>query len=96
MRKLWFTYAIVSMADLILTGIYLNPDLESNPAASWIWSQFGYSGIIVFKIFTLFFIIYPCCKVIERKNLLAAKAVLFLGILFTAITCLLFGAFVYG
>ena len=96
MRKLWLIYAIVSMADLILTGMYLNPELESNPVASWIWSRFGYSGIICFKVFTLFFIIYPCCKAIERKNSAAAKVVLFLGILLTTITCLLFGAFIYG
>jgi len=96
MRKLWFAYTIVSIADLILTGIYLNPDLEGNPVASWIWSKFGYTGIIYFKFFALFFIIYPCCKAIERKNSSAAKAVLILGILLTTITCLLFGAFIYG
>jgi len=96
MRKLWLLYTIVSIADLILTGLYLSPGLEGNPAASWIWSKFGYSGVVFFKFFTIFCIIYPCCKIIERNSAKAAKIVLWLGIFLTTITCLSFGVFLYG
>ena len=50
MRELWLIYAIVSLADLTLTCLYLSPELEANPIASWIWSKFGYLGITSFKI----------------------------------------------
>lgn len=94
MRALWLIYAIVSLADLTLTCLYLSPQLEANPIASWIWSKFGYLGIISFKFLVLFCIVYPICRMIESKNPLAAKIVLSFGIFFTLIVCVLFGAFI--
>ena len=93
MRALWLLYAIVSLADLILTCLYLSPELEANPIASWIWSKFGYLGIISFKFLVLLCIVYPICRMIEKKNPLAAKIVLSLGIFFTLVACTLFGVF---
>ena len=93
MRALWLLYAIVSLADLTLTCLYLSPELEANPIASWIWSKFGYSGIISFKFLVLFCIVYPICRIIEKKNPLAAKTVISLGIFFTLVACILFGVY---
>tara|TARA_A100000172_G_C2936549_1_gene74096 strand:+ start:50 stop:343 length:294 start_codon:yes stop_codon:yes gene_type:complete len=93
MRNLWLIYAIVSVADLILTGLLLEPELEANPAASWIWSTFGYSGIVLYKIVLLSFLVYPACRSLEKRSVFAAKAVLYFGIFSTSITCLLFGGF---
>ena len=95
MRALWFLYAIVSLADLTLTCLYLSPELEANPIASWIWSKFGYLGIISFKFLVLLCLVYPICKMIENKNPFAAKMVLSFGIFFTFIACVLFGVFIY-
>ena len=95
MRELWLIYAIVSLADLTLTCLYLSPELEANPIASWIWSTFGYAGIISFKIFVVLCIIYPACRIIESKNPFAAKAIICLGIFFTSLACILFGVFLY-
>tara|TARA_Y100001963_G_C6467787_1_gene303090 strand:- start:119 stop:406 length:288 start_codon:yes stop_codon:yes gene_type:complete len=92
MRKLWLIYAIVSVADLVLSGLYLNPSLEANPVAAWIWSTFGYSGLAAYKSLVIYAIVYPSCKYIERKNKTVAKAILCFAILATSITCLLFGA----
>ena len=91
MKKLWLAYAIVSIADLVLTCLYLSPQLEANPIASWIWSNFGYAGIILFKILTVSCLIYPACKKVERKRPDLAKKLLWFGIFSTGITCLLFG-----
>ena len=93
MRALWLLYAIVSLADLTLTCLYLSPELEANPIASWIWSKFGYSGIISFKFLVLLCIVYPICRTIEKKNPVAAKIVLSLGVFFTLVACILFGVF---
>ena len=93
MRALWLLYAIVSLADLILTCLYLSPQLEANPIASWIWSKFGYSGIISFKFLVLLCIVYPICRIIQKKNPLAAKTVISLGIFFTLVACILFGVY---
>lgn len=93
MLNLWLIFAIVSLADLTLTCLYLSPELEANPIASWIWSKFGYSGIISFKFLVLSCVVYPACKIIEGKSPLAARAVVCLGIFFTILTCTLFGVF---
>ena len=93
MQVLWLFYAIVSLADLTLTCLYLSPELEANPIASWIWSKFGYSGIISFKFLVLSCVVYPICRMIEKRSALAAKIVLSLGIFFTIIVCILFGVF---
>ena len=93
MRALWLIYAIVSLADLILTGFYLNPELEANPIASWIWTKFGYIGIILFKILILTCLVYPICTAIQRRSCLAAKIVLCFGIFSTSMACILFGVF---
>ena len=94
MRALWLLYAIVSLADLILTCLYLSPQLEANPIASWIWSKFGYLGIISFKFLIILCLVYPICSMIENRSPLAAKTVLLFGIFFTLIACMLFGAFI--
>ena len=92
MRYLWFIYAIVSLADLILSGMFLSPSLEANPVASWIWSKFGYLGLITFKILLITFVAYPCCYVIQRHSIKVAKYILYFGIICTSLTCLIFGA----
>jgi len=92
MRALWLLYAIVSLADLTLTCLYLSPELEANPIASWIWSKFGYLGIICFKFLIILCFVYPICKAIENRNPIVAKTVLSFGIFFTLMACLLFGA----
>jgi hypothetical protein len=91
MRKLWLIYAIVSVADLVLTGLLLNPNLEANPLASWIWSTFGYSGIVLYKIIILSLLVYPVCRALQKRSLFIAKSVLYFGIFSTTATCLLFG-----
>ncbi len=93
MRALWLLYAIVSLADLTLTCLYLSPELEANPIASWIWSKFGYLGIVSFKFLVLLCIVYPICRMIQKKNPLAAKIVISLGIFFTLVACILFGVY---
>jgi len=93
MRALWLLYAIASLADLILTCLYLSPELEANPIASWIWSKFGYSGIISFKFLILLFFVYPICRAIEKRSPISARVVLSLGIFFTLVACILFGVF---
>ena len=91
MRALWLVYAIVSLVDLTLTCLYLSPELEANPIASWIWSKFGYLGIISFKFLVLFCLVYPICRMIENQNPFAAKIVLSFGIFCTLVACVLFG-----
>tara|TARA_Y100000004_G_C8757213_1_gene344959 strand:+ start:83 stop:370 length:288 start_codon:yes stop_codon:yes gene_type:complete len=93
LRALWLLYAIVSLADLTLTCLYLSPELEANPIASWIWSKFGYLGIVSFKFLVLLCIVYPICRMIQKKNPLAAKIVISLGIFFTLVACILFGVY---
>ena len=92
MRYLWFIYAIVSLADLILSGIFLNPSMEANPIASWIWSKFGYIGIVFFKIAVVCFLIYPTVKYIEKSNKKISLILMTVAIFLTGITCILFGA----
>jgi len=91
MRTLWLIYAIVSAADLVLSGLYLNPSLEANPIAAWIWTAFGYLGLVVYKVFIVCAVIYPACKFIESKRKNVAKIMLLFAILITTMTCLLFG-----
>ena len=88
--NLWLAYAIVSVADLVLTGLFLDASTEANPIASWIWSTSGYLGIILYKIFIIAFLIYPSCKRVEKRNKLAAKAIILFGIFVTSVTCVLF------
>ncbi len=90
MLNLWLIYAIVSVADLILTGLFLDASTEANPIASWIWSTSGYLGIIIYKIFIIIFLIYPLCKRIEKNSVRAAKFVILFGIFATSMTCILF------
>ena len=92
MRELWLIYAIVSLADLTLTCLYLSPELEANPIASWIWSTFGYFGLITFKILAITCIAYPCWRIVAIRSVKAAKFILYFGIVITSLTCLLFGA----
>ena len=91
MRKLWFIYAIVSVADLVLSGLYLNPSLEANPIASWTWATFGYLGLVLYKALIVCAIIYPACRLIERKRKNVAKIMLCFGIIATTAACILFG-----
>jgi len=93
LRALWLLYAIVSLADLILTCLYLSPQLEANPIASWIWSKFGYLGIISFKFLIILCLVYPICSMIENRSPIAARIVLSLGIFFTCVALILFGVF---
>ncbi len=89
MFKLWLMYAIVSVADLILTGSLLNPSTEGNPVASWIWSTFGFLGIALYKL-VIVMSIYPMCLYVGTKNRLAAKCILIFAIFLTASVCMLF------
>ena len=91
MRTLWLIYAIVSVADLVLSGLYLNPSLEANPMAAWIWTTFGYLGLVIYKVLIVSVLIYPTCKFIERKRENVAKIMLCFAILITTMACLLFG-----
>lgn len=91
MRKLWLIYAIVSVADLVLSGLYLNPSLEANPVAAWIWATFGYLGLVIYKTFVVCVIIYPSCRFVEKKRKNLAKIMLYFAILVTTMACLLFG-----
>jgi len=89
MFNLWFIYAIVSVADLILTGIYLNPNIEANPVASWIWSTFGFLGITLYKV-AIVSSIYPMSIYIYNKSPITCKLILLFGILATSFACALF------
>lgn len=89
MFSLWFIYAIVSVADLILTGIYLNPKIEANPVASWIWSTFGFLGIALYKV-AIVSSIYPMSVYIYNKSPTTCKLILLFGILATSFACALF------
>lgn len=91
MLTLWLIFTIVSVADLILTGMYLDPSLEANPIAAWIWSTFGYPGLAVFKVSIIFLIIYPSVKHIEKRRKGVAILMMLFAITVTTITCLLFG-----
>lgn len=92
MRNLWVIYIIVSAADLFLSGIYLNPSMEANPMAAWTWTAFGYVGLMTYKMLALS-VIYTTCNAIIKRNVVAAKMVLWFGIISTMTVCLLFGAF---
>ena len=83
----------MNLLDLILTGAFLTPDTEANPAASAIWSNFGFGGLIVYKILMvsivclgLYFAIQLDWKLKERW----AKVILVIGIIMTALACLSF------
>ena len=91
MRKLWLIYAIVSVADLVLSGLYLNPSLEANPVAAWIWATFGYLGLVTYKVLILSVLVYPACRFIETKREKVAKIMLCFAIFVTTMACLLFG-----
>lgn len=94
MRKLWLLYFVVSLFDLYLTLLFLDPTTEGNPIASKIWSIFGLTGIVFYKIFMVFCVVYPICKYIQKKNIKAAKTIIIIGIISTFITCVLFGAMI--
>ena len=96
MRKLWLMYALVSVADLTLTGFLLEPSLEANLIASWIWTTFGFYGLILYKIFIILFIVYPVVSYVETRRPKAAKTIMSFGIILTATVCLMFGFGVNG
>ena len=91
MRVLWLLYLTASAADLYLSILNLNPEMEANPLAAWTWAAFGYKGLILFKILTIL-VIYFICNSIYNKSRLAAKCVMTFGVCVTTLTCLLFGA----
>jgi len=91
MRTLWLIYAIVSVADLVLSGLYLDPSLEANPIAAWIWATFGYLGLVTYKGLIVSVVVYPACRFIERRREKVAKIMLCFAILITTMACLLFG-----
>ena len=94
MNKHWLIYFLVSLCDLYLTILFLEPNTEGNPIASKVWSAFGLKGIIFYKTFMVLCVVYPICRYIEKKNDKAAKTVVSIGIVFTSITCLLFGVMI--
>jgi len=88
---LWLLYLAASAADLYLSVLNLNPEMEANPLAAWTWAAFGYKGLILFKILSIL-IIYLICNSIYKKSRIAAKYVMSFGVFVTTLTCLLFGA----
>ena len=94
MRKLWLLYFTVSFFDLYLTILFLDPSTEGNIIASKVWSLFGLKGIIFYKLFIIFCIVYPLCGYIQKKNMKAARAIVIIGIISTFMVCVLFGAMI--
>lgn len=90
MFKLWLAYAIVSVADLALTILLLEPNTEGNLLARKVWSAFGYTGLIFYKTLIVFGVILPVCKYIESRSPKMCKSLLIFGIAVTSITCMFF------
>jgi hypothetical protein len=90
MRRLWLIYFAVSAADLFLSINYLNPAMEANPIAAWMWAAFGYTGLVLFKTLNVL-VVYVTCNLIYKQSPFAAKMVLCFGIFITTTVCLLFG-----
>ena len=93
MKKLFAIYLAVNLLDLILTGAFLTPDTEANPAASAIWSNFGFGGLIVYKILMVSIVglgLFAAIRLEWELKERWAKAILLIGIIMTALACLSF------
>ena len=94
MLVLCLLYCIVSLIDLILTGLILQPTCEANPMAQWVWVKFGFAYLILFKFFMVSVILFICKKIHEVRPS-TAKIILSIGVILTSLTCLLFGVILY-
>ena len=93
MKRLFAIYLAVSLLDLILTGAFLTPDTEANPVASAIWSNFGFGGLIVYKILMVSIVclgLYAAIRLEWKLKERWAKAILLIGIIMTGLACLSF------
>ena len=93
MKRLFAIYLAVNLLDLILTGTLLTPDTEANPAASAIWSNFGFGGLVVYKILMVSIVclgLYAAIRLEWELKERWAKAILLIGIIMTALACLSF------
>ena len=87
-------YCLVSLIDLLLTGLIIQPDHEANPVARWVWEEFGFAYLIVFKALMVFLILLICRKINQLRPT-TAKIILCIGVLLTSLVCLLFGVTFY-
>ena len=93
MKKLFAIYLAVNLLDLILTGAFLTPDTEANPAASAIWSNFGFGGLVAYKILMVSIVclgLYAAIRLEWKLKERWAKVILVIGIIMTALACLSF------
>ena len=93
MKRLFAIYLAVNLLDLILTGAFLTPDTEANPAASAIWSNFGFGGLIVYKILMVSIVglgLFAAIRLEWKLKERWARAILLIGIIMTALACLSF------
>ena len=93
MKRLFAIYLAVNLLDLILTGAFLTPDTEANPAASAIWSNFGFGGLVVYKILMVSIVclgLYAAIRLEWKLKERWGKVILCVGIMITALACLSF------
>jgi hypothetical protein len=92
-KRLFAIYLAVNLLDLILTGAFLTPDTEANPVASVIWSNFGFGGLIAYKILMVSIVclgLYAAVRLEWKLKERWVKAILVIGIIVTALACLSF------
>ena len=93
MKRLFAIYLAVNVLDLVLTGVFLTPDTEANPAASAIWSNFGFGGLIVYKILMVSIVglgLFAAIRLEWELKERWARVILLIGIIMTALACLSF------
>jgi hypothetical protein len=92
-KRLFAIYLAVNVLDLVLTGTFLTPDTEANPAASAIWSNFGFGGLITYKILMVSIVglgLYAAIRLEWELKERWVKTILVIGIIMTALACLSF------
>ena len=90
MLQLWCLYAIVSVADLILTALFLDHKTEGNPIAAWVWASYGFYGVAVYKILAIKWGIFVPTTILHSKRPKLAEKVLKFGIIITSLTVIAF------
>lgn len=73
-------YAVLSVADLILTFLLLSANLtayESNPFAGAYLERYGWEGLVVFKAMAVFVVVASVLLLLRRRPILSAVVVTF-------------------